>query len=51
MKITDKHLHILIEGLQAYKDDGVIDPWVLADGTLIEPLDVLRELSELRKNK
>jgi len=47
-KISNKHLDILIKGLQAYKDDGVIDPWVLGDGTKIEPLDALIELKELR---
>ena len=50
--ISDEHLNILIDGLQAYKDDGVVDPWVLSDGTRIEPLEVLKELKQLRqKNK
>ena len=49
MKVTDEQLQILIEGLQSYRDKGVVDPWVLGDGTIIEPLDVLKELQELRR--
>ena len=48
-KITDEKLDVLIAGLQQYKDKGVIDPWVLDDGTQIEPLDVLVELKEARE--
>lgn len=48
-KVSDKNLAILIEGLQEYKKDGVIDPWVLGDGTIIEPLNILIELKELRR--
>ena len=47
-KITDENLQIIIEGLEDYKDDGIIDPWVLDNGEIIEPLDVLLELKELR---
>ena len=49
MKISDKHLNILIEGLTQYKKEGIWDPWVLEDGTTIEPLDVLVELKEFRE--
>lgn len=48
-KISNEMLAILIEGLTEYKQKGVIDPWVLDDGTLVEPFDVLLELQELRK--
>ncbi len=48
MNITDKQLYDLIIGLEKYKENGVVDPWILGDGTLIEPLDVLKELRELR---
>ncbi len=48
-KVTHKNLEILIQGLQEYKDKGVIDPWILDDGTIIEPLDILIELQELRQ--
>ena len=47
-ELSNKDLDILIEGLQEYKNQGVIDPWVLSDGTKIEPLDILIELKELR---
>lgn len=47
-KVHDADLATLIAGLQAYKDKGVSDPWVLSNGTEIEPLDVLRELQDLR---
>ena len=43
-KITDKDLETLVDGLQEYENRGVFDPWVLEDGTIIEPLDVLIEL-------
>jgi hypothetical protein len=51
MKVNNENLDILIEGLSEYKKKGVIDPWVLDDGTTIEPLDVLIELRELRKGE
>lgn len=47
-RITNTDLNALIEGLAEYKDHGVIDPWILSDGTTIEPLDILVELKELR---
>lgn len=47
-KITDENLQILIEGLTEYKDDGIENPWVLSNGEVIEPLDVLFELEKLR---
>lgn len=46
--IASEDLDALIEGLQQYKDQGVVDPWLLSDGTIIEPLDVLIELQALR---
>lgn len=46
--VSDQNLQILIDGLSSYKKQGVVDPWVLEDGTIIEPLDVLLELQELR---
>lgn len=49
-KITDEMLATLIKGLEEYKADGVIDPWVLDSGEMIEPLDVLLELQEFREN-
>ena len=48
-KIKDKDLNDLIEGLTEYRDNGVVDPWVLSDGTIIQPLDVLIELKKLRE--
>lgn len=48
-RVSDADLEILICGLSDYKKQGVIDPWLLDDGTTIEPLDVLVELQELRK--
>lgn len=48
-KVSDENLEILIEGLEEYKAKGVFDPWVLEDGTIIEPLDVLKELQDLRE--
>lgn len=47
-KVTNEDLLTLIEGLEEYKSKGVIDPWVLSDGSIIEPLDVLKELYNLR---
>lgn len=46
--VTDEMLNTLIKGLEEYKEKGVIDPWLLEDGSIIEPLDVLKELRELR---
>lgn len=48
-KISNKNLEILIAGLSQYRKDGVNDPWIISDGTMIQPLDVLIELRELRK--
>ena len=48
-RISDENLTILIDGLQEYKDKGVVDPWVLSDGSIVEPLDVLKELREARE--
>ena len=49
MKISNKHLDILIKGLTQYKKEGIRDPWVLDDGTTIEPLDALVELKAFRE--
>ena len=49
LKVSNENLDILVSGLQEYKVNGVTDPWVLDDGTIIEPLDVLIELKELRR--
>lgn len=46
--MTDEQLDTLIAGLQEYADDGVIDPWVLDDGSVIQPLDALKELKTYR---
>jgi len=46
--ISSSDLNVLIRSLQEYKAQGVSDPWVLSDGTKIEPLDALLELKELR---
>ena len=46
--ISTEALTILIEGLEGYKQRGIIDPWVLGDGTMIEPLAVLQELRQYR---
>lgn len=46
--VSAKHLNLLIQCLQDYKKRGVTDPWVLDDGTEIEPLSVLTELKALR---
>lgn len=48
-KVSDENLEILIEGLEEYKSQGVFDPWVLDDGSVIEPLHVLKELRDLRE--
>lgn len=48
-RVSNEQLGVLIEGLHSYRDAGVIDPWVLEDGTIIEPLAVLEELQELRE--
>lgn len=47
-KVSDKVLDILINGLASYKAAGIVDPWVLDNGKIVEPLDVLKELKELR---
>ena len=47
--ITDAQLDTLIDGLEAYAKSGVSDPWLLSDGTVIEPLHVLYELRAWRK--
>lgn len=47
-KVSDENLAILIDGLAQYKQAGIVDPWVLDDGTMVEPLDILIELQELR---
>lgn len=49
-KVSDENLQILIDGLQEYKDKGTIDPWILSDGTIIEPLDVLAVKKEKEKS-
>ncbi len=51
--VTDKmisqlHLDLLIHKLQAHEYKGVSYPWLLADNTTIDPLDVLNELRMLR---
>ena len=48
-KVSDANLKVLINGLQAYKDNGIVDPWIMSDGTIIDPLEILLELKELRK--
>lgn len=48
-KVSHQDLDTLIEGLEDCKRRGIIDPWMLSDGTTIEPLEVLKELKELRK--
>lgn len=50
-RITDATLSDMIDSLQAYKDKGVVDPWYLSDGRIVEPLDILRELQEFRKSR
>ena len=47
-RISDADLEVLIVSLQAYKRTGVIDPWVYSDGHVVDPLDVLLELRDLR---
>lgn len=47
-KVSNENLQSLIEGLEYYRAQGIVDPWLLADGTTIEPLDCLEELQELR---
>lgn len=46
---SDKDLDLLIAGLRQYARAGVRDPWLLSDGRVIEPLDVLCELRALRR--
>lgn len=48
-RVSDEKLGILIGGLQKFKARGVVDPWILSDGTVIEPLDILIELREYRR--
>lgn len=47
-RVTDEKLKILIDGLTYYREQGVVDPWVLNDGRVIEPLDILNELWDWR---
>ena len=49
MKISDKVLADLIYALKGYKANGINDPWLLSDGSIVEPLDTLVELQQLRK--
>lgn len=49
-KLTNENLSHLIKGLKEYKSKGLADPWILSDGTIIEPLDVCIELQKLRQN-
>jgi hypothetical protein len=48
-KIKQETLELLIQELRRYKDDGVSDPWLLSDGTLVEPLDALQDLFDARE--
>lgn len=48
--VSNEVLDTLIVSLDQYKKAGIIDPWVFEDGSIVEPLDVLRELKELREN-
>ncbi len=48
-RVTDEELNNLIVSLKICKDNGVVDPWLMSDGSIIEPLDILLELKELRK--
>lgn len=48
-KISDKILSDLIYALKGYKANGIYDPWLMSDGTIVEPLDVLIELQEFRR--
>ena len=48
VRISNDQLDTLIESLTVYQRQGVIDPWVLSDGSIIEPLDVLWELRAFR---
>ena len=47
-RISNEALTTLIDGLTEYRVKGIIDPWVLSDGTTIDPLDVLVELRAYR---
>lgn len=47
--VNIENLKILIAGLEKYKDEGVVDPWVLDTGEIIEPLEVLKELLASRE--
>lgn len=46
--ISNENLNILIESLEDYKRRGVVDPWILNTGEVIEPLDALIELRNAR---
>ena len=48
-RVSDEHLDVLIRGLEAYAKEGVYDPWYLAGGAVVQPLDVLRELRAARE--
>lgn len=50
-RVSDEDLDILIESLQEFADKNVYDPWLLSDGRIIQPLDILKELKELRHGK
>lgn len=47
--LTDENLSALIQGLEDYRNAGVYDPWILDNGTSIDPLEVLYELRSFRK--
>lgn len=47
--ISSQDLNTLIEGLEECQANGVVDPWLLSNGTVIQPLDLLRELRALRQ--
>ena len=49
MKISDEQLELLICSLEEYKKQGVYDPWIVSDGTVIQPLDVLKDLRDARE--
>ena len=46
--ISDEDLDTLIQGLEDYRERGVVDPWLLSNGKVLDPLAVLHELRELR---
>jgi len=49
--VSDEDLGTLINGLSYFKQQGIVDPWVLDDGTTIEPLEVILELQRLRQQR